>query len=536
MKDRGGRRGGGDGGGTKGKGRRRGSANETVVGVGSSLYLQATIKYHLATDVVKNWKVEDGLRRIFSSAMGRIADDDVHSSLLSEWGGLDDGDDGIRSGELVTTEGSYELRLSPTSRGGGGGGGASFFRRRRRRRPALTANDEMSPSSPDDGKDMDAVVPGNGPPSNDGPNASSMTSSSNRRISLSHDMPKNVPISPSSTFLRMLGVTNAQGKPMAGMSSKLRQCQKFVEIVGNLVDDCAIMPDTHDKIRVIDMGCGRGYLTFSLHSYLCDKFCGGGIATRGGDGRDGVIAVETRGIDRRPKLIEEINGIAAKLGGDFASLSFDEGTIGNAVARDNDIFGNENCGDRRSSTSGNGNGKSTLDVVIALHACDTATDDALHFALCRNADVIVVAPCCQYELRSQIDRHVTLTTSSSTTQQQYPLADVLRHPIYRERATETVTDAMRATLLEIAGYDVRVFEFVGGEHSAKNVMIAATKSPRERSHEYRRNRRGSLASLARFYGIERQRLAALMGESVTGGQEDIPMKNGSRNLSGMPPL
>ena len=117
-------------------------------------------------------------------------------------------------------------------------------------------------------------------------------------------------------------------------------------------------------------------------------------------------------------------------------------------------------------------------------------------------------------------------------------ADVLRHAIYRERATETVTDSMRAMLLEIAGYDTRVFEFVGGEHTAKNVMIAATKSPRRRSPEYLRVRREDVANLARFYGIERQRLAHLMGESVgDGGEHDVPRKKATRNLvSGMPPL
>ena len=115
---------------------------------------------------------------------------------------------------------------------------------------------------------------------------------------------------------------------------------------------------------------------------------------------------------------------------------------------------------------------------------------------------------------------------------------MLRHAIYRERATETVTDSMRAMLLEIAGYDTRVFEFVGGEHTAKNVMIAATKSPRRRSPEYLRVRREDVANLARFYGIERQRLAHLMGESVgDGGGHDVPRKKATRNLvSGMPPL
>ncbi|KAL3783217.1 hypothetical protein ACHAW5_004687 [Stephanodiscus triporus] len=498
-----------------GRGRRggRGEGKSSMAdedGGGGVPFVQATIKYHLATDVAKNWRVwprggqrppgnsevdevVGGLRRLFSTATGNAEYDDDDAVPSSSFVA---GDIGIRSGEIVTADGAYELRIRTSD--------DAVFRR-------------LPPSDDDAGSHARrGAVAREDSRAHDGTYA-------NRP--LSHDRPRNVPIPPTSTFLRRLGLSNADGRPANGMSSKLRQCQKFVEVVGKLVDDCSISSATHTKIRVIDMGCGRGYLTFSLHSYLCDKFSGGG----GDGGGGGVgIAVETRGIDRRPKLVEEINGIAAELGGEFVTLGFFEGTIGNAALGGGPFWNDDYDDDGRNGDGGNDDGESTLDVIIALHACDTATDDALHFAVDRDADVIVVAPCCQYELRPQIDAVVGAGD-------RHPLEDVLRHAIYRERATETVTDAMRALLLEIAGYDTRVFEFVGGEHTAKNVMIAATKRRRHDGPDSLRVRRENLANLARFYGIRRQRLATLMGESVTGVGHDVE-KNVNRNRSGMAPL
>eukprot|EP00804_Cyclotella_cryptica_P023684 CCRYP_019310-RB/>CCRYP_019310-RB protein AED:0.35 eAED:0.35 QI:0/0/0/1/0/0/3/0/249 len=248
------------------------------------------------------------------------------------------------------------------------------------------------------------------------------------------------------------------------------------------------------------MGCGRGYLTFSLHSYLCSKYLS--------STRRKIVSVQTQGIDRRPKLIQEINGIAHDLGGEFNSLNFIEGTIENTQP---DLF----KGQRAYSKW-----RRCFDILIALHACDTATDDAIWFAISRKADIIVTAPCCQHELRSQIDHH-----SSS---------------LRSQRHTEIVTDAMRALLLEIAGYDTQVFEFVGGEHTAKNVMITAVKRSKkgESSGNQLRDKRTRLVELATMYGIKRQRLAALMGESLNANgekrlrmcQECLQCKSGSAFL------
>ena len=119
------------------------------------------------------------------------------------------------------------------------------------------------------------------------------------------------------------------------------------------------------------------------------------------------------------------------------------------------------------------------------------------------------------------------------------MSEVLRHAIYRERATEQITDAMRAILLEIAGYDVNVFEFIGGEHTAKNVMITATKVKKQRGKKeqeaWLRDRREKLIDLAQLYGVKRQRLATLMGESIEPGDNN-ETKTVIRTLSGMAPL
>ena len=444
-----------------------------------SLYLQANIKFHLATDVAQNWQVSTsesdddqvliGLRRLFATAMGIATDEDTDTSkLISEWGASNNEQLGILNGELVTTRGVYKLALQPARKAG-------FFKTKQK----STENDSLSSKA------------------------------------LAHDKQKNVPLSPSSLFFQKLGVTNEDGKPVNGMASKLRQCQKFTEIVGKLVDDyTSTLNDAKAAARVIDMGCGRGYLTFSLHSYLCSKYLSFDASN--------ISSVETQGIDRRPKLIQEINGIANDLGGDFNTLKFVEGTIG--ITEDNLLENSQLSQNEGSSDSESSN---PLDILIALHACDTATDDAMWYAIARKADIIVTAPCCQHELRPQIDRYASLLNKKSDN----PLNEILRHAIYRERHTEIVTDAMRAMLLDIAGYDTQVFEFIGGEHTAKNVMITAVKRSDISNEKHIVEKRTKLAELAKMYGVERQRLAMLMGESF-GDEEGHKVKS----TSGMPPL
>jgi Methyltransferase domain len=318
---------------------------------------------------------------------------------------------------------------------------------------------------------------------------------------VSHDRTKQVPLAQesNSSYMQALGLTKPDGSPKPDMSSKLRQCNKFVEIVSGLVGKASA---TRQRIRIVDMGCGRGYLTFALHSYLTQQ--------------QQCSAVESTGIDVRPKLVAEISGIAQSLGGVFDTLSFKAGTIEEIVAGDKTCLFGETLTDNESS----------LDILIALHACDTATDDALWSGISQNADIIVVAPCCHKQIRSQLDAHMASTKKS------HPMYDVLKFGVYRERISESVTDSLRALLLESAGYKVQVFEFIGGEHTSKNVMITAVKTSKPASKDTHLR----IKELAAFHGIMQHRLASWMGTKLGDSDISIPANRGAHMASTqMPP-
>ncbi len=263
----------------------------------------------------------------------------------------------------------------------------------------------------------------------------------------SHDRPKAHPIPADSGWLQALGITGPTGKPREGMAPKYRQIQKFTELLSHLLAEAALSGE--GPVRVTDMGSGKGYLTFAVSALLGE--------------RSRVL-----GIEARPELVELCNRVASEQG--FAPrLSFAAGTIAEAPV-------------------------DGIDVLIALHACDTATDDALARGIAAGAQLIVVAPCCHKELRAQLGTPEVLSGP-------------LRHGIFQERQAEFATDALRSELLEWAGYRVKVFEFVSTEHTPKNLMIAAVKArPRGDSAAAERIR-----SLARFYGVKTQALARGLG-------------------------
>ncbi len=251
----------------------------------------------------------------------------------------------------------------------------------------------------------------------------------------------------SQTWLEKLGVTTATGSVREGLADKHRQIHKFTEILSHLAADAAL--PTHRPLEIADMGCGKGYLTFATHDYF------NLVARR---------AAHVRGLEAREELVALCNRIARETGRE--NLTFVQGTIEAAKLP-------------------------ALDVLIALHACDTATDDALAKGVQAGAALLVVSPCCQKELRAQL-------TAAPV------LAPALRHGIFQERHAEFATDALRALLLEWAGYDTKVFEFISTEHTAKNLMIAATKHHRPaRTAEAA----AKVRELAAFYGIKTQALA-----------------------------
>ena len=431
------------------------------------LLMQMTFKYHLATDIVKNWpldQVEQGL----GTLLGMVRGDGQTSSLsslssselvsASEWGNVSMAGNnkpgsllGIQSATFETVDVIYHLDIGIN-----------------------TKKHKLSNKKK--------------------PNPGSSNKNNNEPLTLAHDRTKQVPLEPNADFFQALGVTNAQGKPRPGMASKLRQCQKFVEICDHLIEGALATEknnDTDRTISIVDMGCGRGYLTFALHSFLREKYP--------------TSIVQSRGIDMRPKLVKEVNKIAKTLGTNFDKLYFEQGTI--------EDFLNEAVSSQDDEANGVERTKS-LDVFIALHACDTATDDALWSAISRQANVIVVAPCCHRQLRPQLDKHYS---------SEHPMADVLRHNIYRERLAETVTDSIRALLLELAGYSVQVFEFIGGEHTSKNVMITAIKKKRPAVNK--ENLRARIQSLSAFHGIHEQKLALYMSEKTFAREGNDPVMN-----------
>ena len=251
-------------------------------------------------------------------------------------------------------------------------------------------------------------------------------------------------------YLQALGVTDERGEVRPAMGDKLRQINKFVETVAGLYTSSPLAG--REEISVVDMGAGKGYLTFAVYDYFNNAL--------------GVRASVT-GVEARAELVELCNRIARRAG--FDRLRFQTGLIQDFTLP-------------------------RTDLLIALHACDTATDDAIFKGVEAGASVIITAPCCHKELRPQMRAPAALR-------------GVLRHGILLEREAEAVTDSLRALLLERAGYRVKVFEFVSTEHTRKNTMIAAVR------HEggVREEAAREIEALKSFYRIDAQRLESLLG-------------------------
>jgi SAM-dependent methyltransferase len=264
---------------------------------------------------------------------------------------------------------------------------------------------------------------------------------------VAHDRAKNRFIPAEALWLRQLEISTAEGKIAKGMEAKFRQINRFVEVLKPLFESLA--RDRAGQLTVVDVGCGKGYLTFAAYDFLRKGF--------GGE-------VKIRGIEARPELVELCNRVAQEAG--FNQLGFEAGTIADAVIE-------------------------KADVLIALHACDTATDDAIAKGIRAGASLIVVAPCCHKEVRTLLRPPPIL-------------APALKHGILLEREAEFVTDALRAALLEWAGYDTKVFEFISPEHTSKNLMIAAVKRTTKVEADALAEH---VRALAGFYGIRSQRLA-----------------------------
>lgn len=255
-----------------------------------------------------------------------------------------------------------------------------------------------------------------------------------------HDRQKPSLIEENADFLQRLGVSTAAGV-LKGKRDKFRQINRYLEIIDRCIPSAGNRP-----LRVLDFGCGKAYLTFALYHYLTQ--------VRG-------ITCEISGLDLKQDVIEYCNSVAKDL--HYQHLQFHVGDIAEWQTTE------------------------SLDMVITLHACDTATDYAIAKAVTWNASTILTVPCCQHELFSQIQSTV-----------QRPL---LKHGILKERISALVTDATRAQLLEALGYSVDVIEFIDLEHTPKNLMIRAIRADTSRPLQMRPEKLAEYEQFASFWGV-----------------------------------
>jgi SAM-dependent methyltransferase len=268
------------------------------------------------------------------------------------------------------------------------------------------------------------------------------------RIPIEHDREKRKQIDPNAFYLRALGITTDRGEIRDKQQDKWKQINKFVETLSSLFDKSPLKGRT--ELNIVDMGSGKGYLTFATYDFFKN--------IRG-------IDVKVTGVDTKSELVGLCSDIAKA--SEFEDLKFVHGYIGDFELKD-------------------------ADILIALHACNTATDDAIFQGIKAETDLIVVAPCCHQEIRPQITPPEMLK-------------NILKHGVMLEREAESITDGLRALLLERSGYSTRLFEFISIEHTPKNNMIVGTrgaKKPEDIDEQ--------IDAIKEFYGIENQRLESLL--------------------------
>ena len=266
-----------------------------------------------------------------------------------------------------------------------------------------------------------------------------------REVDMSHDHEKQRLIDPSNPWWHLLGLTSRDGKVVADMQHKFKQICKYVEIVDGVMRQTKF----DDEIHIADMGAGKGYLTFALYEYLTTHY-------------DKKIVME--GVEIRKDLVLKINDIIEKCKDArpcVSTIRFVENSI-------------ENYKPER------------LDVLIALHACDTATDDAILKGIRNNAKLIICAPCCHKQIRREMEK--SGKTDAMT-----------RFGIFLERQAVMVTDAVRALVLEYCGYKTQVMEFIEIDNTPKNVLLVGRKSDKPVDKEAIAKQ---IKELLEQYGIE----------------------------------
>lgn len=211
------------------------------------------------------------------------------------------------------------------------------------------------------------------------------------------------------------------GKVKASRYDKFRQINRFLELVEDVIDEVK----EKDIVNIVDFGCGKSYLTFALYYYLVEIL---------------KLNVNIVGLDLKEDVINFCNEVAEDL--NYSNLKFEYGDIK----------------DYKSSED--------INMVVTLHACDTATDAALAQAISWGSDIILSVPCCQSEFFQIIENEV--------------LNPMLKHGVIKEKLSSLVTDSLRGEVLELLGYDVQLLEFIDIEHTPKNILIRGVKNPKRK--------------------------------------------------------
>lgn len=254
-------------------------------------------------------------------------------------------------------------------------------------------------------------------------------------------------------FLTELGITDKNQKLIPSMSRKWKQINKFLEVIAAAIKKTNL--DQKQNIKIADFGSGKAYLTFAVHDYVQNTL---------------QLNAEIIGVELRQNLVDLCNSTVEKL--NLQGLRFEQGDV------------------QHYQSTG-------LDMMIALHACDTATDYAIHMGIKANAEVIICSPCCHKQLRPQM-------------MMPNVLKPLLSHGIHMGQEAEMLTDTLRVMLLEANGYDAQVFEFITLEHTSKNKMILASKrkNPKNRAEILQQ-----IVDIKSFYGIKEQCLESLLLEN-----------------------
>ncbi len=265
-----------------------------------------------------------------------------------------------------------------------------------------------------------------------------------------HDREKQRHIQLDRPFLTALGVTNAQHQLIPAMARKWKQINKFIEVLDHALDATELKRAA--QIEVLDFGSGKGYLTFATHDHLRHTL---------------GLPVQVTGVELREDMVSLCNTAARQVAAE--GLRFDHGDVRTHAPQ-------------------------RADIMIALHACDTATDHAIHTGLRAGASIIMCSPCCHKELRPQL-------------LSPHPLRPILKHGVHLGQQAEMLTDGLRAMLLDACGYDTQVFEFVALEHTNKNKMILAVKRPNAKPADEVWQQ---IDEIKGFYGIRDQCLETLL--------------------------